>query len=53
MQLVICGGGVIGAATAYFLSLRGAKATVIERTLNFSEEIPDIERRSAWRSDLR
>src|SRR5438067_2831268 len=32
MHVVICGGGVIGAATAYFLSLRGVKATVIERT---------------------
>jgi glycine/D-amino acid oxidase-like deaminating enzyme len=32
MHVVICGGGVIGAATAYFLSLRGVKATVVERT---------------------
>jgi glycine/D-amino acid oxidase-like deaminating enzyme len=32
MHVLICGGGVIGAATAYFLSLRGVKATVIERT---------------------
>ena len=32
MHVVICGGGVIGAATAYFLSRRGLKATVIERT---------------------
>jgi glycine/D-amino acid oxidase-like deaminating enzyme len=32
MHVVICGGGVIGAATAYFLSVRGVKATVIERT---------------------
>jgi len=30
-RIVICGGGVIGAAIAYFLSLRGAKPIVIER----------------------
>src|SRR5713101_4235705 len=32
MHVVICGGGVIGASIAYFLSVRGVKATVIERT---------------------
>src|SRR6195256_2869833 len=32
MRVLICGGGVIGASIAYFLSCRGAKATVIERT---------------------
>jgi glycine/D-amino acid oxidase-like deaminating enzyme len=32
MHVVICGGGVIGASVAYFLSCRGVKATVIERT---------------------
>src|SRR6266700_2302478 len=32
MHVLICGGGVIGAATAYFLSAHGVKATVIERT---------------------
>lgn len=32
MHVVICGGGVIGAATAYFLSCRGVRATVVERT---------------------
>ena len=32
MQVVICGGGVIGAATAYFLSLRGIKTIVVERS---------------------
>jgi len=32
MRVVICGGGVIGAAAAYFLSRRGAAVTVIERT---------------------
>ena len=32
MRVLICGGGVIGAAIAYFLSRRGVQATVIERT---------------------
>ena len=32
MRVVICGGGVIGACTAYFLSLRQAEVTVVERT---------------------
>ena len=32
MHVLICGGGVIGASVAYFLSLRGVRATVIERT---------------------
>jgi glycine/D-amino acid oxidase-like deaminating enzyme len=32
MRVVICGGGVIGASIAYFLSRRGAEAIVIERT---------------------
>ncbi len=32
MRVLICGGGVIGAATAYFLSRRGIEVTVIERT---------------------
>ena len=32
MRVLICGGGVIGAAIAYFLSRRGARAVVIERT---------------------
>jgi len=31
-RVAICGGGVIGAAIAYFLSRRGAQVTVIERT---------------------
>jgi glycine/D-amino acid oxidase-like deaminating enzyme len=30
-RIVICGGGAIGAATAYFLSRRGAQPVVIER----------------------
>ncbi|MGQ0583049.1 MAG: NAD(P)/FAD-dependent oxidoreductase [Reyranella sp.] len=30
-RIVICGGGVIGAAIAYFLSLRGVRPVVIER----------------------
>jgi glycine/D-amino acid oxidase-like deaminating enzyme len=32
MRVVICGGGVIGASIAYFLSRRGAEAIVVERT---------------------
>ena len=31
MQVVICGGGVIGACTAYFLGRRGVDVTVVER----------------------
>src|SRR5436190_14498067 len=31
MRVVVCGGGVIGASTAYFLSRRGAEVTVVER----------------------
>lgn len=30
-RIVICGGGAIGCAIAYFLSLRGARPTVVER----------------------
>src|SRR5215831_15492204 len=32
MRVLICGGGVIGASTAYFLSRRGAHPVVIERS---------------------
>ena len=32
MHVLICGGGVIGASIAYFLSCRGLKPTVIEST---------------------
>src|ERR1700752_5519862 len=32
MRVLICGGGVVGASIAYFLSRRGVAATVIERT---------------------
>src|ERR1700739_2304965 len=32
MHVLSCGGGVIGASIAYFLSCRGVKATVIEGT---------------------
>jgi glycine/D-amino acid oxidase-like deaminating enzyme len=32
MHVLICGGGVIGASIAYFLSCRGVRATVIEGT---------------------
>jgi glycine/D-amino acid oxidase-like deaminating enzyme len=31
LRVVICGAGVIGACTAYFLARRGAKPIVIER----------------------
>jgi len=31
-HVVVCGAGVIGAAVAYFLSLRGVRVTVVERT---------------------
>jgi glycine/D-amino acid oxidase-like deaminating enzyme len=31
MHVLICGGGVIGASVAYFLSRRGIRSTVIER----------------------
>jgi glycine/D-amino acid oxidase-like deaminating enzyme len=32
MRVLICGGGVIGASIAYFLSRRGVRSVVIERT---------------------
>jgi glycine/D-amino acid oxidase-like deaminating enzyme len=32
MRVVVCGGGVIGASTAYFLSRRGIDVIVVERT---------------------
>jgi len=32
MRVVICGGGAIGACTAYFLARRGIGVTVVERT---------------------
>ena len=31
MRVIVCGGGVIGTSIAYFLSLRGAEAIVVER----------------------
>ena len=31
MRVVICGGGVIGASVAYFLSRRGVDVIVVER----------------------
>ena len=30
-RVVICGAGVIGAAVAYYLALRGVAATIVER----------------------
>jgi glycine/D-amino acid oxidase-like deaminating enzyme len=33
MRIVICGGGAMGAAIAYFTSGRGARSTVIERNV--------------------
>jgi glycine/D-amino acid oxidase-like deaminating enzyme len=32
MRVLICGGGVVGAAVAYFLGCRGIRSVVIERT---------------------
>jgi glycine/D-amino acid oxidase-like deaminating enzyme len=32
MRVIVCGGGVIGTSTAYFLSRRGAEVTLVERT---------------------
>src|SRR4029078_10551127 len=32
MHVLICGGGVIGACTGYFLARRGVDVTVVERT---------------------
>jgi glycine/D-amino acid oxidase-like deaminating enzyme len=39
MRVVICGGGVIGACTAYFLSRRGIDVVVIERTEVGAEKV--------------
>src|ERR1051326_6398458 len=32
MHVIVCGAGVVGASTAYFLARRGAAVTVIERS---------------------
>jgi len=47
MRVVICGAGVIGACTAYFLSRRGIDVVVLERT-----DVPRHPARQAgfWRS---
>ena len=31
-HVVVCGAGVMGAATAYFLARRGVEVTVVERS---------------------
>lgn len=31
MKVVVCGGGIVGASTAYFLALEGADVTLVER----------------------
>ena len=48
MHVVICGGGVIGACTGYFLARRGIDVTVVER----SEVASPLQARPAafWRS---
>ena len=35
-DVVIVGGGIIGAATAYFLSKEGRKVKVIERAVSYT-----------------
>jgi glycine/D-amino acid oxidase-like deaminating enzyme len=47
-RIVICGGGAIGAAIAYFVSLRGALPIVIER-YEVGEPLP-ASRAVFWRS---
>ena len=49
MRVLICGGGVIGASIAYFLSLRGVETTVIERTGGRLRGIRQIGRFSGTR----
>ena len=44
MRVVICGGGVIGACAAYFLSRRGIDVTVVERA-----EVAAAASRQGWR----
>ena len=48
MRVVICGGGVIGAAIAYYLSRRGAAPVVVERTP--SPAVPPASPAGSWRS---
>lgn len=30
-QVVVCGGGIMGVATAYYLTLQGVKPTLVEK----------------------
>ena len=46
MRVLVCGAGAIGAATAYFLSRRGAEVIVIERTGVFYNPLSDTWNRS-------
>jgi glycine/D-amino acid oxidase-like deaminating enzyme len=32
MKVVIVGGGIVGASTAYYLALKGIASTIVERT---------------------
>ncbi len=46
--------GIIGVYVGrIYDQVRRRPATVIEQALNFTQDIPEIERRSAWRSDFR
>ena len=52
MRVLICGGGVIGAAIAYFLSRRGVRSMVIERGGLACEEMKAVGRSSVSRSSV-
>jgi glycine/D-amino acid oxidase-like deaminating enzyme len=51
MRVIICGAGVIGASIAYFLSCRGIKAIVVERTGHSLRRIWESGRLSGARRD--